>query len=68
MSEQTAIECTSACTITLQHEFVVPILNLSMHDGGVIAGAIFSVWAAAFAVRVIARLILDSRADTSEKD
>jgi len=66
MSEPQTIHCSSACTVTIQHDFSVPVLNLSPYEGGMIAGAILLVWAVGFVFRVLVRLIYDTDKRSSE--
>lgn len=49
-----AIECTGACTITLQHQLLPEI---SAADGALISGAILGLWALAFVFRLSAKAI-----------
>jgi len=60
MSEQNVIECSSSCVVTIQHEFITPVLNLSLQEGGQIAGAVLLVWAAGFVFRVLIRMVRDT--------
>jgi len=55
MSEPTVIQCTSACTVTVQHQFSVPVLDLDAAQGGAIAAAIGLVWAVGWGIRTLAR-------------
>lgn len=50
MAEQTIV-CNQACTVTVQHEFVLPILNLDSVAAAQIAAAIIGVWAIGFGIR-----------------
>jgi len=68
MSEPQIIECTSACTVTVQHEIVFPVLSLTPQEGGVIAGAILAVWAVGFVFRVLIRLIRDTDGKSTYED
>lgn len=52
MTDQ-VIQCTQACTITVQHEFVFPVLSLTMEEGAAISGAVLLVWAAGWAFRAL---------------
>jgi len=60
MPDSQVIECSSSCTVTVQHEFIFPVLNLTLYEGGVIAGAILTVWAAGFVIRLLIRLVRDT--------
>jgi len=68
MSEPQIIECTSACTVTVQHEIVFPVLSLTPQEGGVIAGAILAVWAVGFAIRLLIQLLRDSDGKSTYED
>ena len=52
MTDQ-VIQCTQACTITVQHEFVVPVLNISAGDGVLISGAVLLIWSLGWGFRVL---------------
>jgi len=60
MSDSQVIECASSCTVTVQHEIVLPVLNLTPYEGGVIAGAVLAVWAVGFVFRALIRLLRDT--------
>ena len=49
------IECPSACTITLQHDIVAPMFDLTPLDGAQIAAAIVAVWVVGWAIRMVIR-------------
>lgn len=53
MAEATVIECTSACTVTVQHQFSVPVLDIDAAQGGAIAAAIGLVWAVGWGIRTL---------------
>lgn len=63
MAEQTIV-CTQACTITVQHEITTPLLNLSVEEGALIAGAILAVWAVAFGIRMLIQTLKSSDGTT----
>ncbi len=67
MPEQT-IQCTSACTVTVQHEITLPVLNLSPAEGAAIASAILAVWAVAWAFRVLIQTIKSSDGNQPNED
>jgi len=52
MAEQ-VIHCAQACTVTVQHEFSIPLLSISTADAAQIAFAVVAVWAVGFGVRVL---------------
>jgi hypothetical protein len=47
------VQCSQACTVTVQHEFVFPVLNLTTEEGAAISGAVLLVWAAGWAFRFL---------------
>ena len=53
MADPTVIECSSACTVTVQHEITLPVLSLTLEEGAAISSAILLVWAAGWAFRVL---------------
>lgn len=57
MADPTVIECASACTVTLVHEFASPLFDLSMQDAASIGGAVLLVWAVGFGFRVLIRAL-----------
>lgn len=57
MAEPTVIECSSACTVTVQHEINIPPFSLTLAEGSQIGGAILLVWAVAFAGRAAVRAL-----------
>lgn len=69
MAEQTIV-CAQACTVTVQHEFALPVLNLSTSDAAVISSAVLLVWASGYAFRMLIRALnVDSDSSTStDKD
>lgn len=65
MAEQTIV-CSQACTVTVQHDFAVPVLNLSTSDAALISSAILLVWASGYAFRLLIRALnVDSDSSTS---
>ncbi len=67
MAEQ-IIQCTQACTVTVQHQFSIPLLDIDAAGGGAIAMAIALCWAAGFAIRQIIRLLRVDEIPNPEKD
>ena len=67
MPEQT-IQCASACTVTVQHEITLPLLNLSAEEGAEISSAILLVWAVAWAFRVLVRSINSDGNSSTQED
>ena len=58
------IDCATACTVTIVHDFSLPVLNIDETGGALIAGAILAVWAVGFGARAIIRA-LNSDGETS---
>lgn len=56
MPEQ-VIQCAAACTVTVQHEITLPLLDLSPVEGAQIGSAILLVWAVAWSFRVLVQTI-----------
>ncbi len=55
MAEPTAINCSSACTVTVVHELSLPPLQLDTLGGAQIALAVLGVWAVGFGIRMLIR-------------
>lgn len=66
MADPVVISCPSSCTV--QVEFVAPLLNLTIEEGGQIAGAILAVWAVAWGVRILAQTIRSGSSSTNESE
>ena len=58
MTDQ-VIQCTQACTVTVQHQFVAPILSLTPLEGAQIGLAVISVWAVGWAIRALIQTLRD---------
>lgn len=67
MPEQ-VIHCEQACTVTVQHEITLPVLNLSPQEGAQIASAILAVWAVAWAFRMLIRTLKTSDGNQPTED
>lgn len=67
MPEQT-IQCTSACTVTVQHEITLPLLDLSPEEGAAISSAILLVWAVAWGFRALIQTIKTSDGNQPTED
>lgn len=65
MAEPVAINCASACTVTVVHELSLPPLQLDASDGAAIAGAVLAVWAAGWAFRVLIQSLRNTDGDSS---
>lgn len=57
------ITCAGTCTLVIQHEFVLPLLQLDTLQAAEIGWAIISVWVVAWGFRMIVRAM---RADAVE--
>lgn len=68
MADPVAINCSSACTVTVVHELSIPPLQLTTAEGGIIASAILAVWAVGFGVRAVIRVLNTDGNSTSESD
>lgn len=51
------ITCAGTCTVTLQHEFNLPALQLTPEQGGQIALAVIAVWVVGWAIRMLVRTL-----------
>lgn len=67
MPEQT-IQCNSACTVTVQHEITLPLLDMSPAEGAAISSAILLVWAVAWAFRALIQTIKTSDGNQPTED
>ena len=56
MAEQ-VIQCSQACTVTVQHEFVFPVLSLTPAEGAQIGLAICSAWAVGWVFRALIQTV-----------
>lgn len=54
-----SIDCSSPCSITIVHEWALPPLQLDLAGGAAVGGAVITVWACAWAFRMIVRAIRD---------
>ena len=60
------IECTQACTITVQHEITNPLLAMGPEEGGLIGLAVATIWAIGWAFRLLIRTV--SIGDSNEEN
>jgi hypothetical protein len=51
------IECASACTVTVVHELSFPFFELTLEEGGQIAGAVVLVWVVGWAFRMFIQTV-----------
>lgn len=63
-----SINCGAACSITVVHELALPPLQLTSEEGAQVAFAILGVWAVAFGIRMVVRVMgtADKIPDSSE--
>ncbi len=66
MPEQ-VIQCEQACTVTVQHEITLPVLDLSPGEAAQISSAILLVWAVAWAFRVLIQSIKVSDGNSTDE-
>ncbi len=60
MADPQVIVCEQACTVTVQHELRIPVLDLSLAEGGAISSAVLLVWVAGWAFRMLIRTLRDT--------
>jgi hypothetical protein len=58
--EPVTVTCAAACTVTLALDITTPFFALAAEDGAAIAGAVLAVWAVAYGIRVLVRVLRDS--------
>ncbi len=63
-----AIQCSAACTVTLVHQFDLPLFQLSVQEAQQLALAILACWAVAWGIRQVARLLRDTGSDDVQKE
>lgn len=68
MADPVVIDCPAACTVTVQHEITLPVLNLSPAEGAAISSAVLLVWAVAWAFRVLIQTIKSSDGNQTNED
>ena len=67
MADQ-VIQCTQACTITVQHEFALPVLSLTTEEGAAIGGAVLLIWAAGWGFRVLIQTLKHTDGNLTNED
>lgn len=68
MADPQVIVCEQACTLTVQHELALPVLDLSTSDAALISGAVLLVWVVGWAFRVLIRALnVDGVSTTTEE-
>ena len=68
MADPTVIECPSTCTVMVQHEITLPVLNLSPAEGAAISSAILLVWVVGYAFRMLIRALHIDGGSTSTEE
>jgi hypothetical protein len=68
VADPVVIDCPAACTVTVQHEITLPVLNLSPAEGAAIASAILAVWAVAWAFRMLIQTVKTSDGNPTNED
>ncbi len=66
MPIEQVIQCSQACTITVQHEFVLPVLSLTPVQGLQIGLAIIGCWAVGWGFRVLIQTLRASAHPSEE--
>lgn len=61
------IQCPAQCTITVVHEFNLPLLNLSIEDAGLLMVPITLVFSVAWGIRALLRVV-NTRSDIGNND
>lgn len=59
--EPVVVQCSSACTVTLQLEQVGPF-NLTAADGLILSGLVVGLWLTGFGVRALMRVLSGNQA------
>ena len=67
MADQ-VIQCAQACTVTVQHEFVLPVLSLTTEEGAAIGGAVLLIWAAGWGIRVLIQTLKHTDGNLTNED
>jgi len=62
------IQCSSACTVTVQVEITTPFFQIDESGGALIAGSILAVWALAWSFRALVRVLNISDGLTNESE
>ena len=68
MADPIAINCSSACTVTVVHELSLPPLQLDAAEGAQIAGAVLAIWAIGWAFRMLIQALNIDGKTNSESD
>ena len=62
------IQCAQACTVTVQHEFALPVLSLSAEEGAAISGAVLLIWAVGWGFRVLIQTLRNTDGNQTQED
>jgi len=65
MADPVVIDCSSACSVTLQ--ISNPLLDLTTDDGGQIALAVMAVWIVGWAFRMVIRAMREASGGASDE-
>lgn len=65
---ESVIQCTSTCTVTVQHEITLPLLNITLEEGAAISSAILLVWAVGWAFRTLIRTLKNTDGNQPTED
>lgn len=67
VADSSIIECATACTVTVVHEFSLPLLQLTAEEGGAIASAILAIWAMGWGFRVLIQTLKNTDGNSTEE-
>lgn len=67
MADQ-VIQCTQACTVTVQHEFSLPVLSLSAGEGAAISSAVLLIWGVGWGFRVLIQTLRHTDGNQSQEE
>ena len=67
MTDQ-VINCNQACTVTVQHVFALPVLDLSIEEGAAISSAILLIWAIGWGFRALIQVLRHTDGNQTKED
>lgn len=67
MADQ-VIQCPQARTVTVQHEFALPVLNLSTAEGAAISSAVLLIWGIGWGCRVLIQTLRHTDGNPSQEE
>lgn len=67
MADQ-VIQCAQACTVTVRHEFALPVLSLSPEEGAAISGAVLLIWAVGWGFRVLIQTLRNTDGNQTQEE